>query len=76
MNMLTCEDRRASVHLLMGLTSRFDCSGGYMTITKEQEDALRASHAAALAVDGNPAAMSTGRALIATIDAACKGGAR
>jgi hypothetical protein len=47
-----------------------------MTITKEQEDALRASHAAALAVDGNPAAMSTGRALIATIDAACKGGAR
>jgi hypothetical protein len=38
--------------------------------------ALRASHAAALAVDGNPAAMSTGRALIATIDAACKGGAR
>lgn len=33
---------------------------------------LRTEHAAALAEDGGPASMSTGRALIATLDAGCE----
>lgn len=34
---------------------------------------LRTDHAAALAADGGPRSRSTGRALIATVDAGCGG---
>ena len=40
----------------------------------EGTDRLRTDHAAALAVDGGPRSVTTGRALIASIDAGCEQG--
>ena len=58
--------------LVMALMILTGCFGGVDdSVLCERTDRPRTDHAAALATDGGPVSINTGRVLIATIDAGC-----